>query len=285
MSGDNNRIAGDASTLYVSDMDGTLLRPDAELSSYTVETLNRLIRGGMSFTVASARSLASARAILAPLALSLPVILMNGVQIYDLRAGRFLHVEYIPEEALHLLLDLFKFYDVSGFLYGLVDDLQTTYYETLGSPAQKAFMEERIQRYQKPFTQVSSYRDIADRGICYVSLMGKHDRLVPVRDALSRIPGLAHVFYADVYFDEEWLLEIHSAQASKGHAVRSLRDRFGFGRLVGFGDNLNDQSMFAVCDETYAVGNAHPVLAASATGQIGTNRDDGVARWLAAQYE
>ncbi|NLN45103.1 MAG: HAD hydrolase family protein, partial [Clostridiaceae bacterium] len=66
-------------------MDGTLLHPNAELSGYTVETLNRLIRGGMSFTVASARSLASARAILAPLALSLPVILMNGVQIYDLR--------------------------------------------------------------------------------------------------------------------------------------------------------------------------------------------------------
>jgi len=277
--------SGTATTLYVSDMDGTLLQPNAECSGYTVETLNRLIRDGMFFTVASARSLASARSILAPLELSLPVILMNGVQIYDLRAGRFLQVEYIPEDALHALLDLFAFHDVSGFLYGLVDHIQTTYYETLGSPAQKAFMEERIRRYQKPFTQVSSYRDVADRGICYVSLMGNHDKLVPVRDALLRMPSLAHVFYEDVYFDNQWLLEIHSVRASKGHAVRSLRERFGFDRLVGFGDNLNDHSLFEVCDETYAVGNAHPALAAAATGQIGTNLEDGVARWLAARFE
>ena len=42
-------------TLYVSDLDGTLLRSDGSLSPYSVRTLNRLIGEGMPFTVASAR--------------------------------------------------------------------------------------------------------------------------------------------------------------------------------------------------------------------------------------
>ena len=35
------------STLYVTDLDGTLMRSDQALSRYTVETVNRLIEEGM----------------------------------------------------------------------------------------------------------------------------------------------------------------------------------------------------------------------------------------------
>ena len=34
-------------TLYISDLDGTLLNANAELSGYTVQTLNRLIDNGV----------------------------------------------------------------------------------------------------------------------------------------------------------------------------------------------------------------------------------------------
>ena len=50
-------------TLYVSDLDKTLMRSDKTLSPYTVSTLNRLIRDGVLFTYATARSIQSAREI------------------------------------------------------------------------------------------------------------------------------------------------------------------------------------------------------------------------------
>ena len=56
-----------ARDLYVSDVDSTLLRSDGSLSSYTRDTLNRLIADGLQFTVASARSCASLRQLLAGL--------------------------------------------------------------------------------------------------------------------------------------------------------------------------------------------------------------------------
>ena len=51
------------STLYVCDLDGTLLTPKAQLSPRTVTILNRLLDRGLLFTVASARTPATANGI------------------------------------------------------------------------------------------------------------------------------------------------------------------------------------------------------------------------------
>ena len=47
--------------LYVSDLDGTLLRKNETLSSYTIKTINALTSSGMSFSYATARSLNTAK--------------------------------------------------------------------------------------------------------------------------------------------------------------------------------------------------------------------------------
>ena len=66
--------------LYISDLDGTLLRPDGALSDYSRDGLNGLIADGMHFTVATARSVVSIRQLLQGLQLSLPVINLNGAR-------------------------------------------------------------------------------------------------------------------------------------------------------------------------------------------------------------
>ena len=43
-------------TLYVSDLDGTLLRSDETLSTYTCDVINELVEKGMLFSYATARS-------------------------------------------------------------------------------------------------------------------------------------------------------------------------------------------------------------------------------------
>ena len=61
-----------------------------------------------------------------------------------------------------------------------------------------------------------------------------------------------------------------------------LKSSLGCGRLVVFGDGENDVDLFEAADEAYAVANAADVLKAVATGVIGANDEDGVARWLDA---
>ena len=55
---------------------------------------------------------------------------------------------------------------------------------------------------------------------------------------------------------------------------------FSCDRVIAFGDGKNDVDMFEIADESYAVSNAHEVLKAKATGIIGSNNEDGVAKWL-----
>lgn len=70
--------------------------------------------------------------------------------------------------------------------------------------------------------------------------------------------------------------------ASKASAALWLKSSLGCGRLVVFGDEENDVDLFEAADEAYAVANAADVLKAVATGVIGANDEDGVARWLDA---
>ena len=50
-------------TLYITDLDGTLLRSDATLSAFSRSVLTDLLSRGVLFTVASARSVTSIRSI------------------------------------------------------------------------------------------------------------------------------------------------------------------------------------------------------------------------------
>jgi hypothetical protein len=74
--------------IFISDLDGTLLRRDARLSPRGRDLLAHSLDAGIAFTVASARSVASIATILNGLRLPLPVIEFNGAFIRDLETGR-----------------------------------------------------------------------------------------------------------------------------------------------------------------------------------------------------
>ena len=70
------------------------------------------------------------------------------------------------------------------------------------------------------------------------------------------------------------------AKATKATAAIELKQLLGCDKLVVFGDGLNDMSMFAVADESYAMANAVHELKKIASAVIDSNNNDGVARWL-----
>lgn len=83
--------------LYVSDLDGTLLNRDALLNEDVPKRLNALIEQGLCFTVATARTYATVNSILKDVNLTCPMILMNGVMIYDPVKKSCIHAEIIEK--------------------------------------------------------------------------------------------------------------------------------------------------------------------------------------------
>jgi hydroxymethylpyrimidine pyrophosphatase-like HAD family hydrolase len=96
---------------------------------------------------------------------------------------------------------------------------------------------------------------------------------------VSEIEGTDFTFYEDTYTGK-WYLEIFSDKASKANAVKYLREKYKFDKVTAFGDNLNDLSLFREADVKIAVANAKQELKNSADLVIGSNDDDGVAKWL-----
>lgn len=267
--------------LYISDLDGTLLKSDKELSEYTKNTLNALIADGLHFSVATARSSATALKILEDLNINVPVVLMNGVVIYDIAQKKYVNLETIPIKTVIDIVNVFKRHDITGFMYNISNDEQITYYENLCKKPLKDFYDERVTKYNKPFEKVKSFTDKAiDDNIIYFSFMDLYERLYLMYNDLKNFQEIEAVMYKDVYNEDIWFLEIHSKNASKYNAVKYLREYLGYEKIIGFGDNLNDIPLLKACDEFYAVSNAVDELKEKADGIIDDNNSDGVAKYI-----
>src|SRR3990172_1801253 len=84
--------------IFVSDLDGTLLRPDGTLSDYSRRTLTKLLKAGVHFTVASARAWGEMTPVLGNLPLTLPVIAVNGAFLTDYQTGRHLVINNLEND-------------------------------------------------------------------------------------------------------------------------------------------------------------------------------------------
>lgn len=267
-------------TLYVSDLDGTLLQPNVELSKRTITILNELIAQGMLFTVATARSIASVGPILKDVTINLPVILMNGVCIYDLSKGKYLNVETFGKESTELLLSIISKYKLKGFAYTMKDGIMSTYYEELSNRALRDFHDERVKLYQKPFQKLDDFKELSEEPLIYFTIMDVKENLEHIYPVVEQSPDLNCVMYKDNYTTDIWYLEIYSKNASKYHAVQYLRNYLNVDSITCFGDNRNDLPLFEACDRKIAVENAVEELKKKADRIIDRNTNDGVAVWL-----
>lgn len=267
-------------TLYISDLDGTLLNPAAEISAYTVAALNHLIKSGIHFSVATARTAATARYLLNKININVPVILMNGVCIYDLQTNKYIKVAAIDQYAKIKMINIISEYRLAGFLYTIDREQLFTFYENADHPAAQKFIVERVEKYGKVFDKVDRFVQCADRNFIYYSISDARDTLLPALSAFRADPRFNVEFYRDIYNKDHWYLEVCSSGASKYSAAIDLKNSCKFEKIISFGDNLNDLPLFRASDAGYAVANARPEVKAAAKAVIGSNSEDGVARWL-----
>ena len=270
-------------TLYVTDLDGTLLRSDQSLSAFTVETVNDLIDKGMRISYATARSFHSARQVTKPLRFAVPVITRNGCVFADQREGKetkILRFSDAQVEALRTLLA--GAIEETGFVTAYFDgEMRKTY---LDGPRCRGF-----QKYVDDYVGDRRMRPIPDAAalydgmVTYVTLIAEKAALEPVYARVKDAGPWECVFQQDTYGEEYWL-EICPPGATKAKAILELKRSLGCDTLVVFGDSENDLSMFSAADVRCAVANARDELRAAADVILPSNDEDGVARFLLEQF-
>ena len=265
-------------TLYVSDLDGTLLNSQQQTSTYTNQTINKLVDQGMLFSYATARSYYSAKPATKGLSAKIPLILYNGAFIIDNQSQEILVSNFFLKEEVNDLAHYFNQKDFYPIVYAFINEQEKfSYIPSKSTKQQLDFISTRNDKRKNPVEN-----NLFQGDVFYVSCIASKKQLESFyHDLKDRYQCL---FSKDIY-SQDWWLEILPKKATKAHAILQLKDYLKCEKVVVFGDGLNDLSMFEIADESYAVENACKELKEKATGVIGRHDQDAVARWLEENYK
>lgn len=265
-------------TLYVTDLDGTLLNTNEMLNVYTINMLNEFIKKGMAFTYATARSLASASIVTKGLELQLPAIVYNGAFVINTVSGERIVSSNYTEEEKQYVISILNRYDVYPLVYAYQDGVEKVSWIPEKETKGVAFYLSK-RKGDKRLNPVQDREQLYKGQVFYFTCIGEKEALEPIYHALKENLNYNCLLQKDIYDDSYWC-EVMPKKATKANAIQQLKEIYQFDRLVTFGDAINDIPMFQISDECYAVENAVSQLKEIATGIISDSNHDGVVKWL-----
>ena len=271
-------------TVYVSDLDGTLLGPDAQLSDFSRRTLEEMLKAGLVFTVASARSVYSMRANLAGLSLSLPAVEFNGAFISDLPSGRHHAIHSIEPEIAEELYRLIRGHGSVPFISSFDGSEDRACYGEIVNEGMQWFLDDRKRVNDPRLRFVPDLAQTLRDPIVCLTVIGQENVLQGLKSAIvERHSQSVWVHFYENQYSPGWhWLTVHPFQATKDRAIREVLETCGLNpcELVVFGDHDNDLEMFDMAHRAIAVANATENLKRRATQVIGPNCEDSVVRFI-----
>jgi Cof subfamily protein (haloacid dehalogenase superfamily) len=270
--------------LYVSDLDGTLLRSDGTLSEYSRCKLAELLEAGVHFTVASARTWSEITPLLKGLPLRLPVIAVNGAFLSDFTTGRPLLINRIPADlALRLYEEILED-DLLPFICSYDGQSDKLYYCDLINDQMRWFHGILMIHSRHRLCHTDDLRSVLTQQVVSFAVMGPQEQVDRLARRLkAEYPGrLENFHFQNPYSPGHWWLTIHDAAACKSKALRELADLYGFQmqNVVVFGDHINDLRMFQAAGRAVAVANAQEQVKSQAHEVTASNDEDAVVKYI-----
>ncbi|MEG8037833.1 HAD family hydrolase [Sphingomonas sp. LR60] len=250
--------------LLVSDLDGTLVDKDKNLTAATIAAVDRLRAAGVGFTVISARPMSGIRPLLKPLGLDGDVAAFNGGIVFR-RDGTIVSHVTIPPEIARGVMDMADGVDTWVFA-------EDQWYASNGDGPHT--QSERRSSAQEPLV-VASFDDLLDHA----------DKITFVSDeeqALHALYERVHARYgtdATVAQSQTYYLDVTALTANKGDGIAALAKALDvdLADTAAIGDQANDLPMLARAGLSIAMGNAPDAVKAKAHATTRANDEDGVA--------
>jgi hydroxymethylpyrimidine pyrophosphatase-like HAD family hydrolase len=125
----------------------------------------------------------------------------------------------------------------------------------------------------------------ADAAITHVNAISQAEAIEAVLHNVNDEPYLV-AYSGTAWEGRQWRwLDVHHSDATKGGAIQEMKELLGIERVVCFGDNENDLSMFEAADESYAPENATDEIKSAATAVIGHHDEEGIAQFLRERFD
>ena len=268
-------------TLYVTDLDGTLLTSNSTVSCQSSNIINELAEMGAMLTIATARTPATVANLLEGVRLTLPAIVMTGAARYNLEKGNYENVRYIEPQVVETSLRMFEDSGIHPFVYTLRDSqIIHAFHHAEMSDAESIFYDIRRDMNLKQFHIGECPRDADNQRTVLIFSVGPTNIFEPLAARMAEAIGYNVACYKDIFNEHTSYIEVFAQGVDKSHAVGELAKDYGASRIVAFGDNFNDISMMKYADVGIAVANAYEEVRLSADIVIGSNNEDAVMRWI-----
>lgn len=255
--------------LVVSDLDGTLLGNDGNVSAGTKELIQSYQRQGGIFTVATGRMEDAVKPHLNRLNVAGPAILYNGAKIIDMDQNHIIFEAFLEYEVAKEALKLLRDYEWDVLLY----QNGKIYIKEMTQGIVKHLEKEDVQ-----CEVVGDLNDFLQSAPTKILIIGDNGKFSFFSRELQKRMGRKVNFTQS----EETYLEILPEGASKGAALKTLADalKISIEDVIAIGDHLNDLSMIQVAGLGIAMENAHPQLKNNAGYITVSNEAEGVREVL-----
>ncbi|NEU11394.1 HAD family hydrolase [Methylobacterium sp. BTF04] len=253
--------------LVISDVDGTLVTPDKQLTPATLAAVRRLNEAGIGFTIASARPPIGLKSLAAALALRLPMGAFNGSTLVGPDLSILSEI-LIPAEAAREAVARFEAADLDIWVFA--DGLWN-----LRDP-QAPYTDVERRTLDADPTVVDDLDPLLDHAAKIVGVSADAAHLAACETEVAKALGTG----ADVHRSQTYYLDVTPPGAGKGRFVEAMSQRLGIApsRIATLGDAANDVPMFARSGLSIAMGNADPAVKTAASRTTAGNDSDGFAR-------
>jgi len=252
--------------LLLSDVDGTLVTPEKELTPRAIEAVHELHDAGIHFAVTSGRPPRGMEMLVEPLALRTPLAAFNGGLVVE--TGMQVLVERtVRDDLVAPTIELLESFDLSVWVYRGADWL------VRDPDGPHVAREAHTVQFQPRV--VESFAGAAN----VAKIVGVSDDYAAAASAAASVRNELgdHVAASR---SQPYYLDVTHPEANKGGVVSFLAARFEIreDQIATIGDMPNDVLMFARSGLSIAMGNSHREVQRAARRVTATNDEDGFAR-------
>ena len=252
--------------LLVSDIDGTLVTPDKQVTPRAVKAVAALAKAGIAFSMISSRPVRAMTRLVEQLHVRKPFAAFNGATIVG-PDGRTISALRLSPNAARRALALLAENKVDAWVFA--DDA----WLLLNPDGPNVAREVRTVGFD-PTVSVS-FEAMIDRIDKIVGVSNDHDLLASLEARAADALGAD----ASAVRSQPFYLDVTNAKAGKGAGVTALCAAMGIdlARTAVIGDMANDVSMFRVAGYSIAMGQAPDAVKAQADAVTAENTAEGFA--------
>jgi Cof subfamily protein (haloacid dehalogenase superfamily) len=264
----------DTIKVIITDLDGTLLDTNHQISDYTQTIFQKLDKLGYLIIVATGRHHLDAMPLIASLGFPVYLVSSNGARIHS-PEKKLLFSFDIASEAIKSVLDLEITSDFTAVLF------KENVWQTNKHNEQLNSFQKEL--YYPP--EVVNFKELSDlKAIKMFFTHDSHAKLIALRDRI--LIDHSHLF--SHAFSLPRCLEFMDKSVDKSVAIAKILqiEDFTFKQTISFGDGYNDELMLLSTAKALLMGNAPESLKnkLSHLEVISSNAENGVALYLKENF-